>query len=231
MFWEDLSIGLCPNVTLETINRSFTRLLRELMLPSATPGGSSPMRAQFQRMLEELESTHRKIERQLEERIVRFTAPASVVDVDEFDAIITSFFWDLFCPELDRIKCWSEHRSYVSSMAFSLLEHDYGRQAKVRSFDLARSGNDGGLRQVLGQMSKRLLEELVQRHAQAVLSRYAETDPKTRIRDARDYLKVYGALLPSEMTDQNGVVVLEKFFRFLGQHATTVNEMRRLVRR
>ena len=201
------------------------------MAPSAWPAVFSKMRPQFQHLLEELESVYQKTECQLEERAMRFKVPASVRHPDEFDDVVTSFFGGLYCPELVREECWAEHRAYVSSMAFRLLGQDYGGQAKVRSFDLARTGNAEGLRGVLNLLLQRLLDELEKRHAQALLSQYAKTDPKTRIQDARDYMSAYGKLLPSEMTDRNGVVVLEKFLQFLGQHARTVNEMRRLMQR
>ena len=192
------------------------------------------MRKQFASLLKQLEDGHRRIELQINERYSRFRMPRScVVDhLEEFQDIIARFYWHLYCPELDIGKHWNEHHESVASMAFLLLEREYGKNARFRACDLARTGAEAGLLGVLKNLMKSTLEDLYERHSKSLVDEYWErTGTEQILQDGRDYIQAYARQLPAEMTEGSGAVILFNLRKVLMEHPAMIRQMRQVVRR
>ena len=192
------------------------------------------MRTEFSALLDQLVEKDHQVQLQLHERFNRFPMPSApcVTNIEEFQELIARFFRQLFCPHLPIGLDWKLQRECLCAQAFSLLQREYGAQAWVRTCDLARSGNEGGLLGVLRTLTGLLQQELYRRRAWALVDPYWRSTPPARIvKDAQDYLKAYGRLLAGEMAEGSGAPLLAEFQKVLLEHPRLIREMRRAVRR
>ncbi|MFC1761016.1 hypothetical protein ACFL6U_02925 [Planctomycetota bacterium] len=100
-----------------------------------------------------------------------------------------------------------------------LLHHIYGRSGEKAAFEMARTGNEGGLFSVLRAVALRMAEEYAENEISArVYDYWQRLSTNEQMSAATEYLEKYGHLLPTEMTEGYGARIRANFSRVLAQH-------------
>jgi hypothetical protein len=191
------------------------------------------MRKEFHKLLADLVGKYQTVDRQINARFIQFPMPTSNVIFDQkaFADLITRFFWHLFCPELNIKSTWDQHHSYVEQRAFELLKREYGSHAKIRTFEIARSGVEEGLWSIMETTKRLVMEEFFQNQTAGLISHYWETSkPEQLLQDAQDYINTYNRMLPGEMIEGSGAAILVNFRLILLKHPSMVDKLRHQVR-
>jgi hypothetical protein len=115
--------------------------------------------------------------------------------------------------------------------ALGLLRGIYGSHGEKAAFELARTGQEGGLRAVLRASATRLLDETSRREVHARVASYWDglsADAKSAA--VREYLHKYGHLLPAELTEGSAARVFGTFPRILEEHPYVLRRLRGVAR-
>ena len=108
---------------------------------------------------------------------------------------------------------------YWSHYTVPALRQVYGPSGTKAAFEMARTGNDGGLYTVLRRMSMRVAEDYCKREIAARVSVYLESlSVGEQMEACSDYLDKYGVLLPSELTEDSAARIRADFGKVLKQH-------------
>ena len=112
-----------------------------------------------------------------------------------------------------------------------LLRHIYGASGSKVAFEMARTGNEGGLFAVLRAVALRMAEEYSENEISARVGLYWERlSVDEQISATTEYLQKYSHLLPSEMTEGYGARIRANFPKVLAQHPQVLRRTRRLGR-
>ena len=115
--------------------------------------------------------------------------------------------------------------------ACRLLVHVYGRNGEKAAFEMARTGNEGGLYRVLKAVAMQIAEDLSKNEIAARVSAFWQSHSPAEVLEAsRQYLARYGHLLPSEMTEDSAGRIRANFLRVLENHPKLVQQLRRVGR-
>lgn len=190
------------------------------------------MRPQLRALLDQILQAHQRAERQVDERFNRLRLPALVSDYGEFEDLLTRVFWQLYCPELDMTSEWAVRRDFVRGLAVHHLNREYGPSASARAFEAARSGVAGGLRNVIRVLVEGVRDEFSGNSVKGMVNAYWRSATNEQLfQDARDYIAAYGHLLPSDLTEGSGAVIVANFERVLHEHPRVILNVQRATRR
>ena len=109
------------------------------------------------------------------------------------------------------------------------LSHIYGYNGEKAAFEMARTGNEGGLYAVLKAVALRMAEEYAEADITARIMncwKALTLDDQVSITD--EYLRKYGHLLPSEMTEGSAARIRANFPKVLAKHPKILREIRGL---
>jgi hypothetical protein len=111
--------------------------------------------------------------------------------------------------------------------AVRYLHNEYGPEGEKAAFQKARTGNEGGLYSVLKVIAKQMAEEYSTNEIRARISNYLnQLTVDERLDAADEYLKKFGHLLPSEVTEGYPVRVKGFFHKFLEEHPKLIRNLR-----
>jgi len=112
-----------------------------------------------------------------------------------------------------------------------LLLDEYGADGEKAAFEMARTGNEGGLLGVQRTVAKHIAEQYAATEISAIVSSYLNGLTAQEQLDAADeYVEKFGDLLPSELTEGNAVRIKISFFKTLEQHPRMMQRLRRVGR-
>ena len=107
----------------------------------------------------------------------------------------------------------------------------YGINGEKAAFEMARTGNEGGMYAVLKAFAMRRAEEYSQNEIAAKVLFYwnaLSVDEQSEAMD--EYLRKYGHLFPSELTEGNAVRLRGSFWKVLQKHPELVQKIRQTGR-
>ena len=110
-----------------------------------------------------------------------------------------------------------------------LLVQEFGRNGEKAAFEIARTGNEGGLYAVLRKLARRIAQQYGENEVSARVGVWWDAlsvDEKLAATD--EYLCEYGHLLPSELAEGSAVRVRASFPKVLEEHPRLLQRMRRL---
>lgn len=111
--------------------------------------------------------------------------------------------------------------------AVRYLQNEYGPDGEKVAFQKARTGNEGGLYSVLKTVAKKIAEEYSTNEIQNRISNYLNQLTVDEHLDAADeYLKKFGHLLPSEVTEGYPARIKGFFHKFLEKHPKLIRDLR-----
>jgi len=100
-----------------------------------------------------------------------------------------------------------------------VLTHAYGPSGEKAAFELARTGNEGGLYGVLKKIAEILAEQYARNEVEArVLHYWNGLSVDEKLAAGNEYLDKYGHLLPSELTEGSGARVRADLPKALQEH-------------
>ena len=109
-------------------------------------------------------------------------------------------------------QCYWEH-------CVRILLEIYGSSGEKTAFEMARTGNEGGLYSVLKAVAMHRAEEYIQNEISAKVTAYLEgLSIAERLEACSEYISKYGHLLPSEITEGNALRIRANFRKVLEKH-------------
>lgn len=120
---------------------------------------------------------------------------------------------------------------YYWSVCARILMRIYGKNGEKAAFDMARTGNDGGLYAVLKALAMHVAEEYSQNEIRARISHYwNELSVDEQLEAADEYIEKYGHLLPSELTEKSAGRVRANLPKYLEKHPSMIQKLRGIGR-
>ncbi len=108
---------------------------------------------------------------------------------------------------------------YYWGDCIAVLHRIYGPSGEKAAFEMARTGNEGGLYSVLKAVAMNRAEEYIQNEISSKIIAYLESLSVDEQLDAcSEYILKYGHLLPSEITEANAVRIRANFRKVLEKH-------------
>lgn len=145
--------------------------------------------------------------------------------------------WEQFRDIVSRFVCHVENTilkinrpcdpDFDLGRAIRLLRKDFGPNADIAAAQIAISGVEGGLYQVLKSLATRMVEEYSENEVSAKVSHYwSGLSIEERLDASREYLKKFGHLLPGDVTEGSAPRVRAYLPKFLVKHPNLVRRLR-----
>ncbi len=110
-----------------------------------------------------------------------------------------------------------------------ILKRAYGLSGDKAAFEMARTGNQGGLYAVMKTLAQGLAEELADTEIRAHIAAYLNgLTSEEEIDATEEYVAKHGSLLPSEITEKSAIRVKCSFAEVLQQHPRLLAKTRRV---
>jgi len=155
---------------------------------------------------------------------------AQITDWEDFKACLAEFFTLVEAKILQLHPCPIDIEFHWGRCV-QLLLHIYGASGEKAAFEMARTGNEGGLFSVLRAVALRMAEEYAEREISArILDYWNKLTPDEQFSAADEYLEKHGHLLPSEMTEGSAARIRANFPKVLKEHPRVLQKTRRLGR-
>ena len=108
---------------------------------------------------------------------------------------------------------------YWSHVAQSVLCEVYGSSGQKAAFEMARTGNGGGLYAVVRAVAMHMAERYSKSEISAKVNAYIESLSVDEQLDAcSEYISKYGDILPSELTEGSAARIRADFSKVLERH-------------
>jgi hypothetical protein len=108
---------------------------------------------------------------------------------------------------------------YYWSLCVRVLLKVYGSSGEKAAFEMARTGNKGGLNSVLRSVAMHVVEGYAKMEIQARVDAYLkELTVDQQLAASSEYLAKHGHLLPSEMTEASAARIHANFGKVLEKH-------------
>jgi hypothetical protein len=112
-----------------------------------------------------------------------------------------------------------------------ILNKAHGHSGYKAAFEMARTGNEGGLYQVLKTVARGLADQYARQEIAArVWSHIKCLSPDERIGEAGEYIAKFSHLLPSELTEGSAIRLIDNFPEVLQEHPRLVQKLRKVGR-
>lgn len=150
---------------------------------------------------------------------------------NEFTACMADFVQHAECHALRlRLPIRASH-DFLWGRAANVLIRVYGVNGEKAAFELARTGNEGGLYGVLKAVAMRIAEDMSETEIAARVNAFWQGHSADEVLDAaQQYLARYGHLLPSELTEGSAARIRASFLKVLENHPKLVQRLRRVGR-
>lgn len=107
----------------------------------------------------------------------------------------------------------------------------YGSSGEKAAFEMARTGNDGGLNAVLRAVAMHMAEEYAQKEISAKVGIYWQSlSVEQKFNVSSEYITKYGRFLPSELTEGSAARIRANFPKVLEKHPRLIQRIRLAVR-
>ena len=176
--------------------------------------------------------TYEKVAKRVDIAFNMFRIPdADIRQWDDFERCMVAFFRHTENTVLQASPNFVGDHTMDWHFCLRILCDIYGKNGEKAAFEMARTGNEGGLYAVLKTVAERMAEKYTQSEVQARVSHYwleLTTDEKLFV--AEEYLKKWGHLLPSELTEGSAARLKMNFPRVLEKHSQLLARTRKVGR-
>ena len=174
------------------------------------------------------EQTNRRADDALNSFEVR---TAVISDWEEFTACMGNFFAHVEAKVLGLQKSLCAAPSLHWPRCIQMLHRIYGPSGDKVAFEKARTGNEGGLYNVLKALALTMGEQYAENEINArVIHYWEQLTVDEQLAAATEYLDKYGHLLPTEMTDGTAARIRVNFPKVLQMHPYLLQKIRRVGR-
>lgn len=171
--------------------------------------------------------------RRADEAIISFSMEsAQVSDWDEFLAILVRFYNHVEVCILRVSNMPQVNLELTLGHCVRIFMKVYDRNGLKCAFEMARTGNEGGLYAVLKRMAQQLAEKHADNEISARICRYWNSlTMEEKISAPDEYMCKYGHLLPSELTEGSAGRIRANFQEVLRQHPRLMQRLSRIGRK
>ncbi|RJR27413.1 MAG: hypothetical protein C4582_00645 [Desulfobacteraceae bacterium] len=150
----------------------------------------------------------------------------------EFKDVLTRFHWHVQKRILkNRLEKTPDPEIEWGRCCQTLLK-EFGPNGEKAAFELTRTGTEGGLYTVLKAVARNMVGEFAGNEIAAKISFFWRTlSVDEQFAATEEYLKKYGHLLPSELTEGNAVRIKADFTKVLREHPRIVRRLRQVGKR
>ena len=120
---------------------------------------------------------------------------------------------------------------FLWGLCCRILIREYGPNGEKAAFEMARTGNDGGLYAVFKRIGRSIATQFAGTEIQARVQRYWDglsVEEKHKAGD--EYLEKYGGLLPSELTEGSAARIRANLPKVLQEHPKMMQRLRGIGR-
>jgi len=152
---------------------------------------------------------------------------ARITDWEKFKMCTAEFFCHVDNAVLRLHPRRSVALEFDWSRACQIYEKEYGSNGEKAAFEMARTGNEGGLYAILKTLAKRMAEEYAGNEIRARISHcWNDLSVDERLTVTDEYLEKYGHLLPSELTEGGAVRIRANMSKVLEEHPRLIHALR-----
>ena len=166
------------------------------------------------------------------EAINTFNDKAAQIDKwDDFRYCMSEFLQHVDTCVLRLRQSLEVSSDYYWSRCVRILLKLYGIQGEKAAFEMARTGNEGGLYGVLKAVAMKAAEEYSKNEITARIGSYWEgLSVDEQLEASVEYIAKYGHLLPSELTEGSAARIRANFPKILQQHPHLIRKTRQVGR-
>ena len=158
--------------------------------------------------------------------------PAVVTEWHDYVNRVASFYWHLERTILGVSDLEIGDIDWHAGKAWHLLRGELGEHALQAGFERARTGSGGGMLSILRLVARLMGERCGRAQVGGAVGLYwRDQSADELLQDSKEYVRVYGHLLPGEMTERGAVRVRANFYKVLEQHPFMMRRMREAGRR
>ena len=154
-----------------------------------------------------------------------------ITDWDEFRKYVVRFSLRVETEVLQLMKAFETDVEYGWGLYSKILHKAYGPNGEKAAFEMARTGNEGGIYAVLKKIARTLAENYARNEVSARVGRFWEglsTEEKLAV--GEEYLEKYGHLLPSELTEGSAARIRMNLPRVLEEHPRLMKRIAKVGR-
>lgn len=156
---------------------------------------------------------------------------AQISDWDEFRYCMGKFLQHVEAYILCLREPINVSWDYSWSRCAQLLVRVYKSSGEKTAFEMARTGNEGGLYSVLKAVAMRIADECSQNEISAKVCTYLNSlSVDEKFSACSEYISKYGYLLPSEITESNAIRIRANFQKVLENHPRLILKFRGVLR-
>jgi len=146
---------------------------------------------------------------------------------EDFKSLLTGFVSHVESSILGMTRIPLTYPEIYWGRCIRSLIKEYGQNGEKAAFEMARTGTEGGIRAVLAAIGRRILDEYSRNEITSRVVRFWEglsTEERDTAMD--EYLKKYGHLLPSQITERGALRVRASFIKVLEEHPHLIRRLR-----
>ena len=156
-----------------------------------------------------------------------FRCPSVIDNWGDFRQCLSRFVCHIEACVLRLRQSMDDHLEHYWDQAFRSMHKIYGPNGEKAAFEMARTGNQGGLYAVLKAVAKQSAEQYTQNEISARVSVYwQELSLEEKLAAPIEYIEKFGHLLPSELTEASAARVRANFPQFLEKHPQMFQKLR-----
>ena len=161
-----------------------------------------------------------------------FSVPAGpLVRWEDFQRCVLRFFRHAEQKILGISTPLSENDEFHWGRCLGLLMKAFGRNGEKAAFELTRTGVEGGLNHVLREMARAMSEGYQETWVETQVWNYWNSlSTAEKLAAPVEYLRHFGHLLPTELTESSAARIRGNFPRFLMEHPGLIRRVREVAR-
>jgi len=161
-----------------------------------------------------------------------FSVPAEpLVRWEDFQRCVLRFFRHAEQKILGIDTALSGNDEFHWGRCLGLLMKAFGRNGEKAAFELTRTGVEGGLNHVLREMARAMSEGYGETWVETQVWNYWNSlSIAERLSAPDEYLRQFGHLLPTELTEGSAGRIRANFPRFLMEHPGLIRRLREVAR-
>jgi hypothetical protein len=172
------------------------------------------------------------VDRRTDEAVNTFASDAGVIDDwNAFRTCVSRFLIHLETHLLGVDSYPNVSADFAWGRCARFLVAAFGPNGDKTAFEMARTGNEGGLYAVLKALAHHVAEAYAGTEVAALVNRFvSELTVPEQLEASRKYLEMFGHLLPSELTEASAARLHANFRKLLEEHPRLMRRLERIGR-
>lgn len=190
------------------------------------------MRSRLRVLLDGIEPVPDQVGRCVDDAFNSFDMPSPVIERwNDYLECLARFYCHIECGILGIRPDRPYNLRMDTSRCLQLLHKEFGESTPQATFELARTGNEGGLLHVLKTAARLLAREHSDNRIGVAATCYWNAlKPQEIFADVDEYIRDYGHLLPSELTEGSAARIYANFGKVLREHPYMMQRLDRVGR-